>query len=83
MIPVPGELSCKEIVELLNDYLEARLSPAELSDIERHLAYCDGCDEFLRQLRQLGAATRRLREEDLPEKTRDALLEAFRKWKRE
>ncbi len=67
----------------MNDYLEGRLSPAELSDFERHLVFCDGCAEYLRQLRQLGTAVRRLHEEDLPEKTRDALLEAFRKWKRE
>jgi anti-sigma factor RsiW len=83
MIPVPGELSCKEMVELMNDYLEDRLSPAELSDFERHLVFCDGCAEYLRQLRQVGAAARRLREDDIPEGARDSLLEAFRKWKRE
>ena len=82
MIPVPGELSCKEMVELMNDYLEGRLSPAELSDFERHLVYCDGCADYLQQLRQIKAAAERLREEDIPEKTRDALLDAFRKWKR-
>ena len=82
MNPVPGELSCKEMVELMNDYLEGRLSAAELSDFERHLVFCDGCAEYLRQLRQLGTAARRLREEDIPEGTRDALLETFRKWKR-
>ena len=83
MIHVPGELTCKEMVELMNDYLEGRLAPAELSEFERHLAYCDGCADYLQQLRQLRTATARLREEDIPEKTRDALLEAFRKWKRQ
>jgi len=82
MIQVPGELSCKEMVELMNDYLEGRLSPAELSDFERHLVFCNGCAEYLRQLRQLGTAAKRLREEEIPESTRDTLLEAFRKWKR-
>lgn len=82
MMHVPGELNCKEMVELMNDYLEGRLSPAELSDFERHLAYCDGCAEYLQQLRQLKSAATRLREEDIPEKTRDALLDAFRNWKR-
>ena len=59
MIHVPGELTCKEMVELMNDYLEGRLAPAELSDFERHLAYCDGCEDYLRQLRQLKAAATR------------------------
>jgi anti-sigma factor RsiW len=82
MIQVPGELTCKEMVELMNDYLEGRLAPAELSDFERHLIFCDGCERYLRQLRQLRTAAARLREEDIPEKTRNALLKAFRKWKR-
>jgi len=82
MIQVPGELSCKEMVELMNDYLEGRLSPAELSDFERHLVFCDGCAEYLRQLRQVGNAARRLGDEEVPERMKDSLLDAFRKWKR-
>jgi anti-sigma factor RsiW len=82
MIDVPGELSCKEIVEVVNDYLEGALPFDDRTAFELHLAYCDGCTEYLRQLRQLGRAAARLREEDLPEKTRDGLLEAFRDWKK-
>ena len=83
MIHVPGELTCQEMVELMNDYLEGRLTPAQLSEFERHLVYCDGCADYLQQLRQLRTAATRLREEEIPERTKNALLEAFRKWKRQ
>jgi anti-sigma factor RsiW len=82
MIHVPGELSCKQMVELMNDYLEGILSPAELSDFERHLVFCDGCAEYLQQLRQVRTAAARVREEEIPERVRDSLLDAFRRWKR-
>ena len=82
MIQMPGELKCKEVVELVNDYLEGSLSFDQRTDFELHLAFCEGCRQYLRQLRQLGRAAERLREEDVPEKTRDELLAAFRAWKK-
>ena len=81
MIDVPDELSCKEVVELVNDYLEGALSFEERTDLELHLNLCEGCTEYLHQLRQLGRAAARLREEDVPEKMRNRLLDAFRAWK--
>jgi anti-sigma factor RsiW len=81
MLRVPGELSCKEVVELINDWLEGRLPLAERTDFELHLAFCEGCAEYLRQLRQTKKAAERLGEEELPDQTRDALLAAFRNWK--
>jgi predicted anti-sigma-YlaC factor YlaD len=82
MMHVAGDLTCKEMVELMNDYLEGAMRPEDQADFERHLVFCDGCAEYLHQLRQLGTAAARVREEDLPERTKDALLEAFRRWKR-
>jgi len=81
VIDVPGELSCKEVVELVNDYLEGALSFEERTDLELHLTLCEGCADYLHQLRQLGRAAARLREEDVPEKMRNRLLDAFRAWK--
>ena len=82
MVNVPGDLCCKQIVERVNDYLEGALPFDERTDFELHLACCDGCTEYLRQLRQLSRAAARLREEDLPPRTRDGLVEAFRDWKK-
>lgn len=75
------ELTCKELVELVTDYLEGSLSRRERKRFERHLAACDGCTAYLEQMRKTIAATGALAEEDLQERARDELLAAFRGWK--
>jgi anti-sigma factor RsiW len=74
-------LSCQELVELVTDYLEGRLSWSDRQRVETHLAACDGCGAYLDQMRTTIALTGTLREEDLGPELRDALLEAFRAWK--
>ena len=49
---------------------------------EQHLNFCDGCVWYLDQMRRTIAAVGRLREEDVPPETRDALLAAFRDWRK-
>jgi len=83
MIATPLGLSCKEVVELVNDYLEGAMHPAEVARFEHHLGECVGCSEYLRQIRQVQQSAARLRENDVPETVRDALLQAFRQWKRQ
>ena len=47
-----AELTCKELVELVTDYLENRLALPERLRFEEHLALCAGC-QGLRQAGQL------------------------------
>ena len=82
MIAVPTELTCQELVELVTDYLEDRLSLEERTRFELHLCTCTGCRVYLGQMRALVRASGRLTEEDLPAAARDELLETFRRWKR-
>jgi anti-sigma factor RsiW len=49
-------MSCQEIENKILDYQENRLPPAQRVEVETHLAGCDGCRMFARQLRQLDAA---------------------------
>jgi anti-sigma factor RsiW len=77
----PG-LSCQELVEVVTDYLEARLPPAARARFEAHLGECDGCVAYVEQLRQTIRVAGRARVEDVPEPARKALLEAFRGWKK-
>jgi Putative zinc-finger len=74
------ELTCFEIVELVTDYLERRLSPREVERFEEHLAFCDGCGNYLGQMRATIAATGRLRRDDLPPALLERLHEAFGSW---
>jgi anti-sigma factor RsiW len=74
------ELTCREFVELVTDYLEGRLPARDRERFEDHLAICVGCEAYLDQMRQTVAALGRLPEEELSGEARHALLEAFRDW---
>jgi anti-sigma factor RsiW len=76
------EMPCRELVELITDYLEDRLSAIDRARFEAHLAECDGCRAYLDQFRQTIRALGRLPEESLSAAARDTLLTAFRDWSR-
>jgi anti-sigma factor RsiW len=75
------ELTCRELVELVTDYLEDRLSPEARTRFESHLAICDGCQAYLDQMRQTIQTLGRLPEESLSPQARETMLEAFRAWR--
>lgn len=76
------EMPCQELVELISDYLEDRLSPVNRTRFEAHLADCEACRTYLEQFRQTIRALGRLPEESLSPEARTALLDAFRGWSR-
>ncbi len=78
-----GELTCKELVELVTDYLEGQLSASEQTRFEAHLAICPGCQNYLEQMRQTIRLLGRLSEDGVPPDALSELLEVFRKWKTE
>jgi anti-sigma factor RsiW len=73
-------ITCRELVELVTDYLEGALSPGERERFERHLGGCDGCGHYLQQMRQAIAVIGRLHEDDIAPPARESLLAAFRDW---
>jgi anti-sigma factor RsiW len=80
---ITDELTCKELVELVTDYLEESLDSTERSRFDAHLSKCTGCTNYVSQMRRTIQTTGYLSEDELsPEAERD-LLEAFRGWKRE
>jgi anti-sigma factor RsiW len=76
------ELSCREVVEILGDYLEGAMPPDDRVRLEEHLAGCDGCTAYLEQLRTTIRLSGRLSEEAVPSQAMAPLLEAFRAWRR-
>jgi anti-sigma factor RsiW len=76
------ELTCAELVELVTEYLEDALDAVDRRRFEAHLAECSHCAAYLDQVRVTVRAAGRLREETLSPDLRDALLEAFRGWRR-
>ncbi len=79
---IAGELTCKELVELVTDYFEDRLSVDENRRFELHVCSCTGCRVYLAQMRAVVRAAGRLAERDVPVAVREDLLTAFRAWKR-
>jgi MFS family permease len=47
------ELACKQLVELVADYLDDVLSPELKARFDEHLAGCDGCTTYLSQTQQI------------------------------
>jgi predicted anti-sigma-YlaC factor YlaD len=72
--------SCQELVELVTDYLEGALSPADLRRFEEHIGGCDGCTEYLEQFRRTIQLTGTLTPADLTPEAESALLDVFRSW---
>ena len=76
------EMPCRELVELVTDYLEDRLSPIDRARFEAHLTECEACRTYLEQFRQTIRVLGRLPEESLSPEAREALQTAFRGWSR-
>ena len=78
----PRDIACQELVELVTEYLEDALPPDEVAAIEQHLAGCEACLRYLRQMQATVAAVGLLPRErvtdGLSDRTIDALLAAFR-----
>lgn len=74
--------TCREVLDVLTEYLEGALAPVEHARVAAHLEECDGCERFLNQLTSTVAATGALREDAVPDDVRERLLTAFRTWRR-
>ena len=70
------QMVCIEVVEVVTDYLERRLSDDERRRLEAHLEICAGCEVYVAQMRQTVTALRGLAEPAAPADL-DALLAAF------
>jgi anti-sigma factor RsiW len=79
--PDLGDLSCKEVVELVTDYLEDRLPAPLRQRFDQHLTGCDPCVVYIEQMRLTIAAVGALSEESLPKPALEKLRDQFRRWK--
>jgi len=71
-------VSCKEVVELITDYLEGRLSEERRADVEAHLQLCDPCLVYIEQMRQTIRALGHVPLDSLSGDAKSTLLDAFR-----
>ena len=72
---------CRDVVELMTDYLEGALSPGDRARFEEHISGCDGCTAYLEQLRRTRRVLGSLADEPVPAALEAELLYAFRTWR--
>jgi anti-sigma factor RsiW len=72
-------LGCRDIVELLDDYLDRALEGADAAALEAHLEDCRDCTAFLETYRGTVRASRHLSESQLPNELRQRLLGFLRR----
>jgi anti-sigma factor RsiW len=78
-----NELACQQMVELITDYLEDRLSRSQRRRFDTHLQGCEHCTEYLRQMRATIRLTGRLHSDDLSPKMRREFGALYRRWRAE
>lgn len=56
------DVRCDALVDRFSDYLEGAIEPGETEALEQHLLICDGCAEYVAQLRATVAGASKLRD---------------------
>lgn len=82
-MPDLPEMPCRELVEVITDYLEDALPASDRLRFEAHLAECDACRDYVEQFEQTIALSGRIEPEQLPQDMQAELLSAFRAWRDE
>ncbi len=71
-------LSCKELTELVTDYLEENLPWRERLRVKVHLWMCRHCQRYVDQMRKVVVLLRRFPTEPITPKLLETLLPQFR-----
>jgi anti-sigma factor RsiW len=74
-------VTCRQVVELMTEYLEDALSALDRARFEEHIAGCDGCRAYLAQVRTTKKVVGKLADEPIPEPLEAELVKAFRDWR--
>lgn len=71
------EVQCREVVAVLTDYLEGVLPVEERVALEQHLLICEGCTNFLAQLRTSIALVGVPEVDEVPPQLMDTVLRIY------
>lgn len=74
-------MDCNELVELVTAYLDGALDLDTRARFDVHLTECDGCDNYLQQLRTTVKTLGKVDGDELDPAFRDRLMTAFRDWR--
>jgi anti-sigma factor RsiW len=74
-------MACRELVNVITDYLEGTLPETDRVRFEAHLEGCPYCCNYLEQMRETISALGGVCQGSLAAGTRERLLEVFRDWR--
>jgi len=78
-----AEVTCRDVVELLTDYLDDAIPAPDRARLDAHLDACDGCSAALEQLRETIRVSGTLTEEQVAQGQLEPVRRVFRAWRSE
>ena len=79
--PCDGLIPCRELVELVTDYLEGMLGEADRARFDEHIGLCGHCTAYVEQMRVTLSVVGRIDPGSLDPRVEAELLAAFRGWR--
>lgn len=76
-------LTCQEVTNLVNDYVDGTLSFGDRLRFRMHVGMCRNCRSYLHDRQLTIKALGKLQAEPIPAEVRDGLMARFRDWKRD
>jgi anti-sigma factor RsiW len=70
-------LTCRELIEFLNEYVDGTLDAARRAEFERHLGLCRDCENYLRSYRSTIDLCKDALDEPVPADVPDELIQAI------
>jgi anti-sigma factor RsiW len=74
------EIICKELVELVTEYLDNTLPDERRILFEEHITRCEGCRNYLDHMRKTIQLAGKIPLESLTPSDKERLLNLFRNW---
>ena len=72
--------TCQEVVELVTGYIEGTMPDAQRRAFDEHLEECEGCRNYLEQMRATILLSGRIEPASLSSEACEELVAAFRGW---
>ncbi len=74
-----AEVTCKHfILDFLADYLDSKLSPETVAELERHLAICPPCVAYMNTYKRTRELVGRTAPPEMPQEMKDILRRFLR-----
>ena len=73
-----GDACCREVFELLSDYVDGELAPELRESLARHLEACPPCERFLRTFQKTRDLCRESLLSEMPDELKSRLRDFLR-----